>query len=701
MTRTDNPEAPVPEDHGVDRALRIITAATLVLAILALFPWTNDPATTIKFFILHWGAAIMAALWLYGVWTGRKPLGRPGLMGGFLLAFLVINLAAALTSDHVANSLNAWSDLAVVGLLFLFAASAYHTPKQVWRLLAAIAVATALSSVYGFCQRAGLDPFPWATTDVEEYRGLPATFGNPNMASHTLNLAVIMAIALTFRKGTRWCIVPAGLIGAHIVFTEVRAAKVALIAAGVLVAIVFYLRRRRPAPARGALATIVILILLAGIAVGGAMGLTYWRTGSPFPLDRSILLRYNGYLGASQMIADRPALGFGPGNYPLDNPPYWTNYERERFATKPLINAHVHNDYLQAGVEGGAAAAACYIGLLTAALVSALAMAFTTGGPSRRALGLALSACLAAFAVDGLFGFTVHVPASAALFFVLAGAVQGVMGHQAAVHAGDRPKRWARLCGASVCVLALALLCMGTRVFMAQYYFQAARAARYYERFDAAYANLAKGERLAPWDFEFPRQMALLDLNNARTPAAIERMQRSLALRPHDVPGSVILGKAYLNTAIAAIQAQGGQAAIDEALDKAVDAANAALEICPALPNAHALLGRVALVRAQLLPPSDPPSAESLAAYATAKEHLQTALVSAPSDPAQVNTMLATAYASLGETSQALAALKRAARLDPRSDEMWRLYVQMTKTSGKWKPLVNSLETAIEDLYNA
>lgn len=683
-----------PRESAADGLMRIITADILILSILALFPWTNDPATPIKFLVIYCGVLLLSFLSL--VKSGRSgesgPAGRWPL--AFLMGMLVSYFVAALFSSHVANSLRAFCDFAVLAFLFLLVSRTRYSTENAWRLLAAVCVATALSSAYGFCQYFGWDPFPWSTTQVEEYRGLPATFANPNMASHTLNLALIMAVALATRKGTRWCAIPAILILAHIAMTGVRAAKVALVVVALLAATVIFLSRFQNRPLKAALLTCLVVAVF-GIAGAGVGGIALKaRTGSFVPLDRSVLLRYHSFYGAARMIADRPLLGYGPGNYQIDNPPYWTKYERDRFAVKPMLNTHVHNEYLEAAVEGGLIGALCFTGFLTASFLYALIMAFGAQDKDRRRLALTLAACIAGFAIDAVFGFNVHVPSSAALIFVLTGLVAAMVPRAK----GNRVPRLPRLTAAAIVFGAAALTVVASLSFLGEVYYQSAEGAKYWKYLDQAYAMLGRAERFTPWNFRVPRQKAIVALEMKRPELAVEDMQRALKLHPNDVKGHIILSKAFSNMAVAALKSEKGGPVFEQAVNRAESAAKKALEYCPKLSDGHEMLGTCYHLRARAASTATPLSDEARSLWLRSQEELQAALESGSENRVKVNAMMAMASMALNDATQADRAMQRAAAANPTSEEMWRGYLEFAEEFGRWDSLIASLGDALKRL---
>ena len=672
------------QDTSTQRLTRIVTAVFIVLLVLALFPLTPDPAGDIKYLIIHWTVLVLAGLWFGGVVFEKAPSFRPSLLTAFVAAFLALNAVAALASPHVANSLHGLGRLAALALLYAAVARAYSTPRQAWRLFTVVCVAVAVSSLYGLCQRAGLDPFPWSTRDIDEYRGLPATFGNPNVACHALNIAFILAAALAFRKGTRWCALPGLVIGAHILLAQVRAVKVAVPAAAVLLLVALLARRHIRRPLQAAVTTCLIFIAVAAMAAAGAMALAKSHTGSCFPLDRSLLLRYHSFYGASKMILERPLLGYGPGNYHIENPPYWTAYERERFAVKRMPNKNVHNDFLEAAVDAGMPAAASYLGFIVCAMVYALVMAFAAPDAERRRLGLALAACFCAFAVDGLFGFNSRVPVSAALLFVLAGLVEGLHGH----HIDPAPNtRRARFVATGALGLALVLAGLETSAFAGQFLFQRAQGAKAWGYPERAHDFLAQGERFAPWDFRFAADLGAIDLDAGRFARAVGHLERSLERNPHFVMVRVALAEAYW--------AQVPQAPEDDVAalaDNAQMHANRALEICPALPEAHALLARIDAARARRAPSGAPASAEL---WRDAKRHAHEAIKYGAADRGVLQRLMAEAHEALGEVDEAELAYRRAGESGPRDDATWQHFHAFAAEHGRWTLLLDALNAAL------
>jgi tetratricopeptide (TPR) repeat protein len=693
------------DDSSWLRAMRFTAGICAVLVVLAVCPYTPDWAVGIKYLMLSWDVVVLALIRLMEAWGSDGRLHRPSPLAWLLLAFLALNLAAAVHSSYVVNSLFEFRKFVALALLYVMVAHAVRTPEQGWRLMAVVCVAVALASLYGFCQKFGLDPFPWGQryglewddvglkggiANVLEYRNLPSTFGNPNLASHVLSLGLIMAVGLGFRRQTRWCLVLAAAIALHLHFTHVRAARLAVPAAAALVGIAILVGRGIKKPSR-ALATVCLVFGLLSVAAGGGvMAYSKARTGSWLPVDNSLLLRYNAYAGACRMIQDRPWLGFGPGNYWLENPPYWTPHEQESFATTRRFNQNVHNDFLEAGVEAGAGGASLYMAFLACAALSSLAMGLKSGDTARRRLAFTLAACFAAFAIDGVFGFNLRVPASATVLFLLAGVFDGVWRQPAREGAPARRPATLAVLG-SIYFIALLVAVLETWVFAGQLVYQRAHEAKAAGDAEKAYAHFRLGQRLIPWEAKFPEYLAQVDAEQGRLDAAIRNRHRALALRPDYVMYEAALARAYFDQALT--QPDTAQ----KSFARAESHAQRALDLCPALPEAHDSLGRCMMARARALernPESAGKTAE--AAWREARGHFQEALVYGAENRSRLHRLVADTWLAVGAVEAAGEAYQRAAEAEPESQETWDAFFGFAAAHGDWERLLDALNAARE-----
>jgi len=230
------------QDSILEKAQRVVIALWVCLLVLMLSRYTADPSTPIKQLITSFTALVLALLCLVGLLLGRQRFRIATRTTLVLALFLGVNCIAAVMSEHRGHGLatvREWTEFALIALV---ASQVFRRPEHIWRLLTVIVLAVTLSSVYGFAQWMGVDPFPWSLMNVEEYHGLPSTYANPNFAGHVLVMALIMALGLAFRERKRLnllFLVPLALMGAHLYLTHMRGGRVALLT----VAVVFIVAR--------------------------------------------------------------------------------------------------------------------------------------------------------------------------------------------------------------------------------------------------------------------------------------------------------------------------------------------------------------------------------------------------------------------------------------------------------------------------
>lgn len=680
----------------------------MLLLVLALTPYTGDPAGPVKYLITGWAVALLAGWGCLAVLFSSE---RPALiwpLWALLGSFLFVYLAAAVLSEFPMFALSRVCTWILLSLVALIAAQHYRQPEQAWRLLFVMVGAVAVSSVYGFCQAAGWDPFPWAQTKVEEYRGLPSTYANPNFAGHVLVLAIPMALGGLFhvsgrasgRKGDtvsalrRW--VPSGLLlGAlmilviHLYFTRMRGGWIGLTGALVLLGLFSALRwAKMPAlraaviscAALGALALCGFLVVLAGVSAA--------YRDKPLPIDGSLTLRLNGYYGASRMILDKPILGYGPGNYELCNIPYWTAFEKQWFASERKKNNHVHCDLLEAGVDAGFPGAALYLALLAYGLLGALSLAGSEDS-NRRGLGYVLAACFAAFAVDGQLGFNMRVPVSSVLFFVLLGVTASLTSGQAA-----KPRAFP-LAQGLLFIAALIVAIMVSRQFYGEFMLQRGKGGMYWaneyrKQGDAnretrtlrdASAYTERGRRFMPWDVRFPELEGQFALRLRNLEESIAFFKQALRLHPHHPDVMISLSQSYLNLSLRKMAGGPEASPKDEAdfrecLEAARRYAEEALKLCDVHPEVYEALGRVAFARGAAQAKSGGDGTEE---WRQAEAAFEKSLHYGGRDRALLQRMLGQAALNAKDYAAAEKALRASAESEPANEETWQLFYRLAQ----------------------
>lgn len=688
----------------LDTFYRFALGGYVFVLVLAMYAGTSDPTIHVKDLLTSWTAALLAGSYAVMCWVLRKPLKRPVVFQEVALCLLAFLMLGTLFSDFFRYSLLETGLFFSLFALYWLASQVYATPAQVLKLFTAFCSAVFLAGLYAVVQKAGLDPFPWGDTTSDTYTNLPATFGNPNYAAHAIILALIMIVCLV-RAGAAWAgwvFLP--VLFFHLYSTGQRAGWIALAGAALLVGLAFVVLRHSRRPVLGTAATLLVFVAIGAGAVAGTMYWTHARTGNFFPLDLSLLLRYQSYVSATNMLFDSPIAGRGPAVYGLAYPPYWTPYEQEWFAQEGLMNEHVHNDLLELAIDGGLAAAGSYLLLLILGICHGLLLVARGGSAAYRRIGYTFAALFCAFGIDGLFGFNLRVPVTAALFFLMMGMLDGIWS------AGQPPappksKNAIRLGGAfraAFVLLLLACTWQESRRFTSEYYFYRGMRAQNRAQFNDAEAAYEKAAHYARWNWNISRRMGLLELERQRPDLAIAAFETALEKNPAYFLTHLPMARADLMLAQAAVAGEHKDPAMATTfLDMARTHAGAVVQYCPAHPSANDLLARIESIAAIVNrdDAADPDPAIQTAHWQKARQYLKMAIDHGAENAGELYRMLVQVESSLGNIDAAEQALRSALRVAPDEERTWPLFLTFARQNKRYPQLRDTLFRQIDRLH--
>lgn len=668
--------------------------AAIVLSILAIFPFTPNVAQPIKLFLATLFVTMaLLSLFYTSLFSARLTVGKTGPIGVIVLSYLVLHVLAAAFSSFPANSLIELQLLVVYTLAFFASKYAFQNPQRLPHYLIAACLAMGLSSLYAFAQKAGFDPFPWADRTAEEYLELPATFGNGNLAAHMLALCVVFAIYLGTEHRHRWAYVLLPVYFLHLYWTRQRGAWIAFGGTLALLGIFLFWGKKATSPNRRIAFTLLSWAALGIAAVLLVAVLCRLLTKIPFPLDYALMLRYSGFASGAEMIWQKPFLGWGAGNYPLFNPLYWTEYEQEYFAVKNSMNYHVHNEWLQSAIDAGIPAAGLFLLLFFSGIGMGLLTASRSAEPQRRKLALLIAASLCTVLLDGMTGFNLHVVPVGLSVFVLLGALETLHDEEP----GLRPAVQTRFITGFPGGIAVLMFVVGFRVFYSQILLKDGEVALHQRNAFQAERVLMRGERLAPWNWEFPNLRGHVALSVENPEAAMTHLERALARNPNCIPVMSALGHAHLMRVQQTGITEETAASVKDDVDAMRLFADRILKICP-LHHSGAALRATATLFELNMAGATVSETERQTLLQQAYDDMMTALHFAPGRTAPNYVTLALVHQALGQMNKAQHALRMACRLEPDNVDAWNAFEDFAYKTNRLRVFEATLTEAIKTL---
>ncbi len=688
-------------------AIYVVIPIWLLAVVLALSPFTGDPAAPIKYLIISVFVAILSGIVLGMVWLGNyQPKMKKSLvlmLGGFLL-FMFLATIFARNKGFALSELYIW--LMLCGIAF-FVHILNTSEKELRWILCWVMIAIALSSIYGFFQRWGIDPFPWSTRDVEEYRGLPSSYANPNFAGHALLFAVITGLGfiitllyewkrfrqeggslkLTFLKLLLFLICFL-LTFTHLYLTRMRSVRIALFVA--VIFFLFYLSTGKEWGTKTVLRIGMILLVIASLGIIVILALL--ANGYPpgtLPVDNSMNLRVNGYLGAVQMILHRPLLGFGPGNYRFENIPYWTRYEKLWFTIARKRNFHVHSDPLEAMTDAGIPGGLFYIGLILLGFIGGLSRVKKGSSIQEQVLGITFSTVFLAFAIDACFGFNMRVPVSSVLFFLYLGLSQ--IHTEDVLLSGGKKTKWLF---AVAFILFVLLAIQQARFYYADMQLQRARGGIYWAQIFAeqqkersreltlqrALENAETGNRIKYFDPRFFEVTARIYMTQNEFEKAIENFDRALYYDSYNPELWTSRAQCYLNWIYRAqVERKTLSKSVETILDEAEKSLKNAIQNNDIYPDTYEGMARTLFFRTIYQKLSEEQKNELRREII---DYGNKAFENGLQNSQSLLQILIQVHLALKDYDGCAKVVERALAIDPGNIELWSRYAQVMKQKG-------------------
>lgn len=462
------------------------------------------------------------------------------------VAWWLVLIAASIISSAFSHAPSiAWGGVVIrfFWLAWWWPLAGLLTPRDAARLAVAIVALLAGVSALGLWYQ--------VVRAADPAGRLSYPFGNEGwMGACLLPGVVIAATAAVLSSPSRrgiairamW-LLAAGLIGYAMYRTGTRSAIVGLGAAVVIVAYMLLNQLGR---------AVVVFVVLAGLA-GGAWQVRRNGVASMFA-DRGASIRSrveHEWPIAWRLISVKPILGHGEGGYTM----LGGRIARDRQFSEPAITAidrtvdggmrktwpdHTHNEYLELASDLGVVGMIAFIAAIAITLRGAARFVDSEPRHERRGLAIALSAALAAMAVEAGFSVALRNPGLAPIFLSVWAALWAIVrppmptyDNSTEISDARGVWRWLNPVGALVIAAACAMAWLGAADW---------RATLAHQRADAALAAGEPEAAMAPADLAFayeldPFRHLLAGLNaiRARSELLLSRLTQPIPADDRDI----------------------------------------------------------------------------------------------------------------------------------------------------------------------
>lgn len=449
-----------------DRAALVLVQAGAIAVVLASLPYKSfdlDRYFVPKELVLH--IAALGAAMCCLVPRSRLSLAR---VDWLIIAYLALSTLSAALADNRWLSTRALA-ISLSGAALFWVARVLRRDGLARPVLWAVGLAGAVGAATALLQAYGV------TTEYFSLNRSPGgTFGNRNFMAHLAAIVAptIVYCGVTARRsiGTVLAAILIGVIAAAEVLSRSRAAWLALLAAGLPLALIAWVTRER----WGTRATTQRLMALGvATAIGALIALVLpntleWKSDSPYLESVRGMVNYQQgsghgrlvqYTHSLRMTLDDPILGVGPGNWSVVYPRYASRGDPSLSSADEGVTANPwpSSDWAAFASERGIPATALLILIFVALLGLAAWHGRVSRGPDAVLGAFALAATVIITLIVGAFDAVLLLAPPALCVWLLLGVYAEPVSASAprqAIAGGVR--QWA-----PVVVLGLGILAAG------------------------------------------------------------------------------------------------------------------------------------------------------------------------------------------------------------------------------------------------
>lgn len=410
----------MPSPESVPRAIkpeveRIEKAAFLVLVgLLMCAPLAFGSTEPIPQFILRTGAVALFGLWIALQYHNEalrlfpKAISLPVLGVIAVVLWQLVIGSTAYRYATLSESLN----LMVYAIVMLIASELFGRRRSLRALALAMGVFGAALALFAMIQDlSGTDKLYWIWQVDQISAAIYGPYVNHNHYAGLMEMLIPLASGVAFlERGSKRVLLlfAAAVMALTVVFSRSRGGMIALAVEFVFVCVVlFRVQRNR----RGVMAVFGAMAMMAALVLWLGSDKLFERFSEPHDQYRVQI-----YRDSLSMAMHKPILGYGMGTFSTVYPAY------RSFYTNLFVN-HAHNDYLEMLVDTGVVGLALFLWFLFSVFRSGWKKISDENDVEGRALTLAALTGVTGIVVHSFLDFNLHIPANAALFFVLCAAI--------------------------------------------------------------------------------------------------------------------------------------------------------------------------------------------------------------------------------------------------------------------------------------